>query len=929
MRRMQISPLVLAAMLVAAASAVPSTAVAAESPTGLVVVEGDLRVMLDEPGHTRYEVDGAGRIIGSHTSEPQPCGVVLMTTAGEIPLEGASEGGADAGVGTGHRAIVTIEVDAEVAAGVPVDATPLEAAVAIAEAFTDADAPSAIVHEIEPVASSGGPVLGLAAPKAHTVDIAVVAPTGSSPTAVATDAAIDTLLSRVSGFWKEQSGGQVTGITRSPTVRRITTASACDARAAWSTAATAFSRTTAWYETPGAARHLLVIAHPDCGSGSGLGSFMADIHDGGLLWAVAAAEFPRSEQTVSHEFGHNFSLDHANLHSCPNPVIEGAASGSGWSDGCIDDEYEDFYDVMGGGYTILTWDPVQGCYCTVVLDTSVPAALNVTQKRQLDAYAAGSFTRTVLPTTVDAATSTITLSAASAASGLRGAEFVDPKTGQSYFIEYRNGAGRDAASWYANYSDVFDDGEFGVGVRVLKVRPSWIGSGWNGPSVSLQPALTAGQTVRQRAVEVDGSLASRGSGLSVKVTAMDATTATVQVSLRRAVPFTSAPVPTISGPVRFDGLLTAAIGAWSPAPTSVAYQWLRNGAPIAGATGASYRIVLADVDDTLAVRVVARRTGYSTTTRDSAATAVVTGPVVARIAGADRYSTGVAVAEASYTGQVPVVYVASGAAFPDALVAGPAAVRKGGPLLLTARDSLPASVRSVLENRLKPAKIVVVGGPTAVSSSVFAALQGLTFAPVVTRVSGTDRFDTSREIAKAFAAPVNAVYVASGLNFPDALSASAVGAGTDRPVLLVNGTASTLDAGTKAELQRLQPTKVFVVGGTGAVSAGIMTSIQQAGFTVQRLSGPDRYATSRVINSEAYPSGEPMPAAYLATGLGFPDALAGSALAGLKSAPLYLVQPTCVPAGITELIGVNGTESVTLLGGQIVLTSAVAALTRC
>ncbi|MDR1427891.1 MAG: discoidin domain-containing protein, partial [Bifidobacteriaceae bacterium] len=57
--------------------------------------------------------------------------------------------------------------------------------------------------------------------------------------------------------------------------------------------------------------------------------------------------------------------------------------------------------------------------------------------------------------------------------------------------------------------------------------------------------------------------------------------------------------------------LTASPGVWSPAPTSVSYQWLRDGASaIAGATSAAYTPRPQDVGHTLAVRVAARTAGY-------------------------------------------------------------------------------------------------------------------------------------------------------------------------------------------------------------------------------------------------------------------------------------------------------------------------------
>jgi glucose/arabinose dehydrogenase len=97
---------------------------------------------------------------------------------------------------------------------------------------------------------------------------------------------------------------------------------------------------------------------------------------------------------------------------------------------------------------------------------------------------------------------------------------------------------------------------------------------------------------------------------------------------------------------------------------------------------------------------------------------------VSRRSGADRYATASAVA-ATYPVGVTVAYVATGENYPDAIAGGPAAARDGGPLLLVRRDSIPAATASQLA-RLKPGRIVVLGGTGAVSAQVATALGGYT-----------------------------------------------------------------------------------------------------------------------------------------------------------------------------------------------------------
>lgn len=74
-------------------------------------------------------------------------------------------------------------------------------------------------------------------------------------------------------------------------------------------------------------------------------------------------------------------------------------------------------------------------------------------------------------------------------------------------------------------------------------------------------------------------------------------------------PATAAPVstaaPTITGEATYGAVLRAHVGTWTPAPTSYSFRWRRDGAPIAGATGARYRLGLDDLGARLAVTVTA------------------------------------------------------------------------------------------------------------------------------------------------------------------------------------------------------------------------------------------------------------------------------------------------------------------------------------
>ena len=298
-----------------------------------------------------------------------------------------------------------------------------------------------------------------------------------------------------------------------------------------------------------------------------------------------------------------------------------------------------------------------------------------------------------------------------------------------------------------------------------------------------------------------------------------------------------------------------------------------------------------------------------------------------RIAGPDRFSTAAAVArefDAATT-----VYVANGRNYPDALSAAPAAGYHHAPLLLTEQDSLPAVVAAEIR-RLQPGRIVVVGGTGVVSSGVEAALEALYPGTQVQRLAGADRYETSRVVSEdAFGDPgAGVAVIATGTNFPDALSASAAAAKAGGPVILVPGSDPDVDPATYDLLDALGTAKVFIAGGSGVVSSAIEASLVRhfGGSQVTRLAGTNRYDTAVAINNEFFESSS---AVYLAVGTGYADALAGAALAGADASPLYVVPGECVPAAVITAIRDLGATRVVLFGGAGALSAAVASMTPC
>ena len=90
---------------------------------------------------------------------------------------------------------------------------------------------------------------------------------------------------------------------------------------------------------------------------------------------------------------------------------------------------------------------------------------------------------------------------------------------------------------------------------------------------------------------------------------------------------------------------------------------------------------------------------------------------VSRLAGSDRFATAAAISRATFDPGVPVAYVATAFDFPDALAGAVAAARAGGPILLVRSTGLIDPATAAELQRLRPERIVVLGGTGVVSDA--------------------------------------------------------------------------------------------------------------------------------------------------------------------------------------------------------------------
>ncbi len=298
---------------------------------------------------------------------------------------------------------------------------------------------------------------------------------------------------------------------------------------------------------------------------------------------------------------------------------------------------------------------------------------------------------------------------------------------------------------------------------------------------------------------------------------------------------------------------------------------------------------------------------------------------VVRMYGPTRYETGQAIVR-STSFEATTAILASGMGYADALSAAGVAGAYNAPLLLTAPTSL-SNVVAVQLVEMGVERVIIIGGTPAVSASVSSALTDGGF--IVERISGSDRYATSAACAARVQSMVGTTdaFVVRGDGFADALAVSPFAYTQTMPVLLTKPTA--LPPAIKAFLEDNDVAKVYIAGGTPAVSAGVATAIDalNSGSTsVTRLAGADRYKTARAVADFGVGQGwNDYSFVGVATGSNFPDALAGGVGCGRMGGVLLLTSPTTLSASTSGAItnNVATIDRVAVFGSSSAVSSGV------
>ncbi len=399
----------------------------------------------------------------------------------------------------------------------------------------------------------------------------------------------------------------------------------------------------------------------------------------------------------------------------------------------------------------------------------------------------------------------------------------------------------------------------------------------------------------------------------------------------------------ISGSAQVGSTLTANPGKWTPAGVKLSYQWLLDGKTISGATGTTYKPLASQVGKKITVQVTGSLAGAKSVAQTSSAVVVKAAPKPApkpgRLAGVNRYETNYQVNLKDMKAGKPL-FVATGTQFPDALSIGPAVALTDGALVLAPRGGFKPGDNSLnLIKQRKPSAVYIIGGPNAVSNAI-ANQVGSAAGRTPERIGGSNRYETSDQVFRKFFSnrSVSAAFVATGANYPDALSAAAAGGTLGMPVLLVPGTSSKgqLQASSVSLLKSKGVKSLVVVGGSDVVTNQVANNAaRQVGASVTRKSGYDRYGTNLAINeyvNSKQGGVSSITGLWIATGRNFPDALSAGGPAGKAGQRLVLSNGACIPKPVvsTWIKGPgSNVKSIQLVGDSGVLKASVEKLTQC
>ena len=260
--------------------------------------------------------------------------------------------------------------------------------------------------------------------------------------------------------------------------------------------------------------------------------------------------------------------------------------------------------------------------------------------------------------------------------------------------------------------------------------------------------------------------------------------------------------------------------------------------------------------------------------------------------GTDRYETAVKISKTGWNSANTVILVNGlNQHLVDGLTATPLASALNAPILLTQNKNIPKSTINELK-RLKPNKVIVIGGTGVVDNSVITQVKNIDNKISVKRLGGKNRYETCLNIAKELDSivPITKVYIGAGNGEPDALSISPVAGREKAPIILT--AKNNLDTNTYNYLKSKKLSDAYFIGGSGIISDNVINQVNgivSKNVLSNRVAGVNRRETNANVIKKFYPQ-TLLDGVIVAKDIDLVDSLAVGPLAAKLGFPVVLAQ---------------------------------------
>ncbi len=183
------------------------------------------------------------------------------------------------------------------------------------------------------------------------------------------------------------------------------------------------------------------------------------------------------------------------------------------------------------------------------------------------------------------------------------------------------------------------------------------------------------------------------------------------------------------------------------------------------------------------------------------------------------------------------------------------------------------------------------------------------------RLWGENRYGTAAAISReGWSEGAEAVILVSGINFPDALAGAVLAYLEDAPILLTSQ--NRLNPETLEEIKRLGPERIYILGGSSAVSEEVENELNKD-YEVHRIAGDNRYETAVKIGEaiKEKTGRQTFDTVIIATSDTYPDALAVGTFAGRNEIPVLFTGHSRLHGVTKQALEDWGVKNIVIVGG--------------